>query len=723
MKFKAYTGITWSVLELTGVLEDEDSQVHFEKCRKHLGLHPFHLTNLNAALNEILSSNLYSYDNDLKGFLLAYKNPKLLTPLGEIFYDTYFIHVDIEAEFYVFRPKVGCTLKGIVNKKGLDHIGVLVHKAFNVSIPKPDDEENWPGDNLEIGQEAKFKITFLDFTGKLPFIRGVLNPVDYLHGCRLMETSINNRRLSFSDNVQNNVENSINKISVKSSKHIKGHALHAIDSESTSNEDIPQIKEEYVQQKSKKKFKQEKFIEVNEEAKEEKKRTKRSKEIKESKLEIAKVENTYEQYVNNVFVNDEYENKEELEKSIVSKKKTKKKFKTQNSQSSVDEDNENYVEYSPKKKLKKIATLDSKSDIKIEQLVANSDIEHSTEEGTSENKDKTKKKSSKRKILDDSDSSIANYSTENSKSSSKKSSKKNKTLLLDIKEPLVNFKTEELNGVDINETNNEVRESPKKRHKERKHSVNIHILESEVDRNIKEMSVTKCSTKASISDCEFMPPNIKIKKERTTSSDNTEDENAVQTNKTLIKKDPELNSFNYSHDIKIEDENNTIKKKRKKHSKDDVIDTREIKVEPEFRNVIIKTEKPDCEIISENIHLEEDTKHWFNINSPKKKSKTNLNKSISNDEENIKSPKKSLKNKAVEEMHSVKIKTEEFISDESDNYNSYISSQSNEKLKKSNKSSSNVQLENSFKCENNVDIETNFEFWNETIKTERFTDS
>lgn len=64
---------------------------------------------------------------------------------------------------------------GIVNKKGLDHVGILVHKAFNVSIPKSDNEENWPGDNLEIGQEVRFQVTLLDFTSKLPFIRGVLN--------------------------------------------------------------------------------------------------------------------------------------------------------------------------------------------------------------------------------------------------------------------------------------------------------------------------------------------------------------------------------------------------------------------------------------------------------------------------------------------------------------------------------------------------------------------
>lgn len=61
----------------------------------------------------------------LKGFLLAYKNPKLLTPLGEILYDTCFIHVDIEADFYIFRPEVGCSLKGkIFCSYGIKEFGI-----------------------------------------------------------------------------------------------------------------------------------------------------------------------------------------------------------------------------------------------------------------------------------------------------------------------------------------------------------------------------------------------------------------------------------------------------------------------------------------------------------------------------------------------------------------------------------------------------------------------
>ncbi|XP_012279379.1 ABC transporter F family member 4 [Orussus abietinus] len=185
MQLKMNTGITWTQLELTGLLEDEDSKVFFERSRRHLGLHPFHLTDMNAALNEILSGTLNNYDSELNGIVLSYKNPKLLTPLGNILYDTYYIHVDIVADFYVFRPEIGCSLRGFVNKKSNGHVGILVHKAFNVSVPKPDNVKEWPGDKVISGQEVRFTVKFLDFDGRIPYIRGILDPVHYLDGCKL----------------------------------------------------------------------------------------------------------------------------------------------------------------------------------------------------------------------------------------------------------------------------------------------------------------------------------------------------------------------------------------------------------------------------------------------------------------------------------------------------------------------------------------------------------
>ncbi|XP_018369310.1 PREDICTED: DNA-directed RNA polymerase I subunit RPA43 isoform X3 [Trachymyrmex cornetzi] len=148
MKHQKNREVTWTILELRGFLEDEDSHVHFVRTIKHIALHPYYLNNIQRGLNQILRSLLNTYDRELKGFVLAFKNPKLLSNLGELFYDSPFIHVDIEADFYLFRPKAGSFLKGIVNKKSLDYIVILVHKIYTVSIPKPDNTEQWLGCRL-----------------------------------------------------------------------------------------------------------------------------------------------------------------------------------------------------------------------------------------------------------------------------------------------------------------------------------------------------------------------------------------------------------------------------------------------------------------------------------------------------------------------------------------------------------------------------------------------
>ncbi|KAG5345610.1 RPA43 polymerase, partial [Acromyrmex heyeri] len=187
MKYQKNREVTWTILELRGLLEDEDSHVHFVRTIKHVALHPYHLNNIQRGLNQILRSDLHFR---LKGFVLAFKNPKLLSNLGELFYDSPFIHVNIEADFYLFRPKTGFFLKGIVNKKSLDYIVMLVHKIYTVSIPKPDNTEQWLGESVEIGQEIRCCVTQLHHKSKPPFICASLKS-DYSQGCRLSESIIN----------------------------------------------------------------------------------------------------------------------------------------------------------------------------------------------------------------------------------------------------------------------------------------------------------------------------------------------------------------------------------------------------------------------------------------------------------------------------------------------------------------------------------------------------
>ena len=50
------------MLELRGLLEDENSRVYYERAKRHLGLHPFQLNDMSQALKQNLSANVNVYD-------------------------------------------------------------------------------------------------------------------------------------------------------------------------------------------------------------------------------------------------------------------------------------------------------------------------------------------------------------------------------------------------------------------------------------------------------------------------------------------------------------------------------------------------------------------------------------------------------------------------------------------------------------------------------------
>lgn len=62
MGHKAPSDIYWTILELKGLLEDEESCVYFERHRTHLGMASCKIRNIDSALREILNSKLNAYD-------------------------------------------------------------------------------------------------------------------------------------------------------------------------------------------------------------------------------------------------------------------------------------------------------------------------------------------------------------------------------------------------------------------------------------------------------------------------------------------------------------------------------------------------------------------------------------------------------------------------------------------------------------------------------------
>ncbi|KAK5643046.1 hypothetical protein RI129_009213 [Pyrocoelia pectoralis] len=158
---------------LNNLVSNKDSSVTLQEHEYHLALHPYHLNNLKQSIKDLLGRNIARYDRKLEGILLGFENIKLLSQ-GTIVDDSCFIHIDVSAKFFVFKPEVGQILVGFVSKKSKDHVGCLLYNTFNVSLPKPESEDvdSWLGTLTEIGNEIKFKIIFLKLQARLPYIRG-----------------------------------------------------------------------------------------------------------------------------------------------------------------------------------------------------------------------------------------------------------------------------------------------------------------------------------------------------------------------------------------------------------------------------------------------------------------------------------------------------------------------------------------------------------------------
>lgn len=57
------TNITWSLEELTELVNDEKSHVHFINTKRHIALHPCQLANVKQSLHDILGDEINYYDD------------------------------------------------------------------------------------------------------------------------------------------------------------------------------------------------------------------------------------------------------------------------------------------------------------------------------------------------------------------------------------------------------------------------------------------------------------------------------------------------------------------------------------------------------------------------------------------------------------------------------------------------------------------------------------
>ncbi|KAF7270094.1 RNA polymerase I subunit F [Rhynchophorus ferrugineus] len=160
---------------LNTLVQNENNGVSKNNCQYHLALHPAQLGDFGQSIKDELGKRTAKYDKNVKGVLLGFENVKLNSHLGTIGLDNCYIHIDVRADFYVFLPKKGMILQGMVTKTSKDHVGCLLYNTFNVSLPKGEcTPEEWLGDKVKIGNEIEFEITFVDLESRLVYIRAKL---------------------------------------------------------------------------------------------------------------------------------------------------------------------------------------------------------------------------------------------------------------------------------------------------------------------------------------------------------------------------------------------------------------------------------------------------------------------------------------------------------------------------------------------------------------------
>ncbi|KAK9500394.1 hypothetical protein O3M35_001671 [Rhynocoris fuscipes] len=169
--------VSFSLPCLKSLIASKNSCVFCElNYKRTLMIYPMHLNNLKKSVREILDSKVTTYDIELGGILLSHKNVKINSSVE--MNDEGQINLDYVADIYYFKPQIGSILEGRINKKGRDVLGCLVHSVFNVALPHEDEPKKWIGSKAIIGQTVTFSVVKLDFTGRLPYIRGKLISIE-----------------------------------------------------------------------------------------------------------------------------------------------------------------------------------------------------------------------------------------------------------------------------------------------------------------------------------------------------------------------------------------------------------------------------------------------------------------------------------------------------------------------------------------------------------------
>ncbi|KAI0645566.1 hypothetical protein C8Q79DRAFT_965182 [Trametes meyenii] len=97
---------------------------------------PVFAADLRGGVEEMLDSMLMRYIPALQGVVLAHDRLQFLDRVASVKADCPFAICKVAFDATVWSPQVGMKLAGKINLCSPDHVSLLVHRTFNVSIPR-----------------------------------------------------------------------------------------------------------------------------------------------------------------------------------------------------------------------------------------------------------------------------------------------------------------------------------------------------------------------------------------------------------------------------------------------------------------------------------------------------------------------------------------------------------------------------------------------------------
>lgn len=96
---------------------------------------PIYSNNISQGIDRYFYQILLRYDFNWNGVPLCYSDVSILSTRANIINDNPFLHIKVKAKILLFRPNIGQSIEGIINRISSTHVGLIVYGLFNASIP------------------------------------------------------------------------------------------------------------------------------------------------------------------------------------------------------------------------------------------------------------------------------------------------------------------------------------------------------------------------------------------------------------------------------------------------------------------------------------------------------------------------------------------------------------------------------------------------------------